>query len=270
MEVSTDMTDLLQPVDAPGASGLVHRISRFEWFVAAAVGVVMLVLVALEPDILGAPFENARTVVFTFGGTVSAAVALVVMLRFRVHPVVRVLVLGAPFVAVTWWLISPFFVDDVVNDEFATSISDATADQESGAPQGAAPAPETNDSGAPSTTTEATGPTLIGSGQFVGLAGHDGSGDAGFFRLADGSLVLRFENFDIDNGPDLRLYVVPGANQTDPGEGSLYLGELRGNVGDQTYDLRADFTLTPGDWTVLVWCEAFSVEFVAATVTVAA
>ena len=86
--------------------------------------------------------------------------------------------------------------------------------------------------------------------------------------MEGGSRVLRLENFDIQNGPDLRLYVVAGADQTEPGDESLYLGALRGNVGNQTYDLPDDFELAPGEWTILVWCEAFGVEFVAATVTV--
>ncbi len=60
-------------------------------------------------------------------------------------------------------------------------------------------------------------PRQLGSGTFVGLAGHRGTGDAAFLSLADGRTVLRLENFDIQNGPDSRLYVVPGAQQTDPG-----------------------------------------------------
>lgn len=265
--MSTRTTERAEPEPAPAApGGLLARITRLEWGVAVLAAVVLTVLTVAEPDVLEAPFENTRTVVFTFGGTAAAAVALVVMLRLRVHPVARILVLGVPFVAVSWWLLSPFFIDDVVNDEFTTSIADA------GQPGGAAtePGPEPPpDQAVPSTVPAApTGPTLLGSGQFVGLAGHDGTGDAGFFELEDGSRVLRLENFDIQNGPDLRLYVVSGAGQTDPSDGSLYLGDLRGNVGDQTYDLPPDFALTPGDWTVLVWCEAFSVEFVAATITV--
>jgi hypothetical protein len=198
-------------------------------------------------------------------------VALAAMLRLRVHPVVRVLVLGVPFVAVTWWLVSPFFVDDVVDDDFVTSIADAATPSTEGS---AGPDPSTTaastptTSSPPTTTVPPAGPVLRGAGQFVGLAGHEGSGDAGFFALEDGSQVLRLENFDIENGPDLRLYVVPGAGAVDPSDDSLYLGDLRGNVGDQTYDLPPDFDLSPGDWTVLVWCEAFRVEFVAATVTV--
>jgi hypothetical protein len=124
---------------------------------------------------------------------------------------------------------------------------------------------------APTPTAPAVpaGPVLLGSGTFVGLAGHDGTGDAGMFRLDDGALVLRFENFDIDNGPDLELYLVPGAESYSPGQGSLHLGALKGNVGNQTYDIPRDFEVGPGPWTVLVWCKAFTVEFVGASLTVA-
>jgi hypothetical protein len=107
---------------------------------------------------------------------------------------------------------------------------------------------------------------LLGAGQFVGLAGHSGTGDAGIFRNPDGSLVLRFENFDIENGPDLEVYLVPGADQTSLTEGSIALGALEGNIGDQNYELPAGTELAPGAYTALVWCEAFSVEFVGATI----
>ena len=81
--------------------------------------------------------------------------------------------------------------------------------------------------------------------------------------------VLRFENFDIDNGPDLEVYLVPGAGQTSTSaEGSIHLGALKGNVGDQNYELPAGTELAPGGYTALVWCEAFSVEFVGATIAV--
>ena len=87
---------------------------------------------------------------------------------------------------------------------------------------------------------------LIGAGQFVGLAGHSGTGDAGIFQNPDGSLVLRFENFDIQNGPDLEVYLVPGADQTSLADGSIHLGALKGNIGDQNYELPAGTDLAPG------------------------
>lgn len=236
------------------------RISRLEWIAAAIAAITLAVLVALKPDILEAPFASTRAIVFTFGGTIIAAVAFVLMLRANVHPLVRLAVLGVPFVVVSWWLISPYFIDDVVNDEFSTSISE----------QQAAPKPvDTTTPSVPSSqpgTTAPKQPTLLGAGQFVGLAGHEGTGDAGIFELEGGKQVLRFENFDIERGPDLEVYVVPGRDQRSLAPGSKHLGSLRGNVGDQTYDLAQP--LAAGEWTVLVWCEAFSVEFVAASLTI--
>jgi hypothetical protein len=281
---------------------LIGRITRLEIIIGAVAAVVLLLLVLIEPDILKAPFENERTILFTFGGTVLAAIALVAMLRLRVPAVVRVIVLVVPFVIVNWWLISPYFIDDVVDEEFSASISEqlAPADETPVAPatptieekstSGSAPpatdappptepvqeeAEEQPAPEEPSPTEEEpspppppSGPVLLGSGQFVGLAGHSGTGDAGIFQNPDGSLVLRFENFDIQNGPDLEVYLVPGPDQTSLSDGSIHLGALKGNIGDQNYELPPGTELVPGAYTALVWCEAFSVEFVGATIAI--
>lgn len=290
---------------------LLGRITRLEMVVGAVIAVVMLVLVVIEPNILEAPFENERTLLFTFGGTALAAMAFVVMLWLNVPATIRLTVLVVPFVFVNWWLLSPYFIDDVVDEEFSTSISAQLAEEEApvnpaapvvsalaapeepvaaagdpaaaGEPVADAPAPDAADE-APAVAEEPepdvaeapvaeeppapTGPVLLGAGQFVGLAGHDGTGDAGLFENPDGSLVLRFENFDIENGPDLEVYLVPGADQVSLAEGSIHLGALKGNIGDQNYELASGTELAPGSYTVLVWCEAFSVEFVGATITV--
>jgi hypothetical protein len=241
-----------------------RRITRLELGVAGAAAVVLSALVVAEPDILEAPFENGRTIMFTVGGTVVAAIALALMLVVGVPPLARVLVLGAPFLAVNWWLLSPYFVDEVVEDDFVTSIAESEAD---------AAVPTTTPPAAPGTSAAPPAtdpvPVLRGSGMFVGLAGHDGTGDAGLFRVADGEHVLRLENLDIDNGPDLELYLVPGADQRSLADGAVHLGALRGNKGNQTYEIGGDVRLSPGAWTVLVWCEAFAVEFVGATLDIA-
>lgn len=244
-----------------------RRLSRLEIAAAALYVAVLLVLLALEPDILQAPFESTRAVVVTFGGALLAVAALATMIRFGVPPVVRLLVIGIPIVLVSWWLLEPFFVDDVVHEKFSTSIA-AEQRRPSTVPSttpDAAVAPTAPESTAPAVPA---GPQLLGSGTFIGLAGHDGTGDAGIFRLDDGSLVLRLENFDIDNGPDLELYLVPGEKSYSPRDGSLHLGALKGNVGNQTYDIPRDFEVSPGPWTVLVWCKAFTVEFVGASLTI--
>lgn len=242
--------------------------SRLEMVMGGLYVLVMLVLVALEPDILEAPFASPRAFLATFGGAALVLLAMIVMIRVGVPPVVRVLVVGIPIVVVSWWLLEPYFVDDVVEERFSTSI----AEQQRSSPSNPAP---TSDAAAPDPGSPATpaapataGPQLLGSGSFVGLAGHDGTGDAGIFLLEDGSRVLRLENFDIENGPDLELYLVPGDRSYSPGGGSLHLGPLKGNVGNQTYEIPREFTVGPGPWTVLVWCEAFTVEFVGASLTV--
>ena len=284
---------------------LVSRITRFEILVGAVIAAVMLLLVLIEPNILEAPFENERTLLFTVGGTAIAAIAYAVMLWLRVPAVIRVIVLVVPFAIVNWWLLSPYFIDDVVDEDFSTSISEqsATADEPAtpAAPEtedgGASPAtkppalagpveeyqatessesaaeeePAVEEPGASAAPTkeeppQLAGPVLLGAGQFVGLAGHDGTGDAGIFRNPDGPLVLRFENFDIENGPDLEVYLVPGPDQTSPVEGSIHLGALKGNIGDQNYELPTGTELAAGTYTALVWCESFSVEFVGATI----
>lgn len=242
---------------------------------AGVFAVVLAALVLLEPAILEAPFQNARTVVFTGGGTVLAAVALAVMLHLRIPVTVRLPVLIVPFLVVNWWLLSPFFLDEVVDEEFSTSIAEQQDLPPSSAPTATGDegsvdeeAAGTDATGGEPADTELGSPVLLGSGRFRGLAGHEGTGDAGFFRTADGSHVLRFENFDIENGPDLEVYWIPGAGRTSLVEGSVHLGALKGNVGDQSYALPPETEVPPGDYTALVWCEAFSVEFVGATLTI--
>ncbi len=267
------------PKQRKGGTGF-GALSGIEIVAASVAAVALAGLAAIEPDIVGAPLQSQEASALTFGGGALALAVLVAMVRMRVPPPIRLAVLGVPFVAVTWWLLSPFFIDETVDEEFVVSIEEAAHGQQpprttpattvlEGALEEPASAGDDAASSIVPPTTTRGGPALLGSGSFIGLAGHDGTGHAGVFRLEDGSQVLRLESFDIDNGPDLKIYLVPGADQTQPLEGYQNLGPLRGNVGDQTYEIPAGSELTSGPWTVLVWCEQFAVEFVAATLTVA-
>lgn len=259
-------------VPAPAITpSVVHRsrhLSQVEIAAALLYVVVMIVLVAIEPDILQAPFESARSIVVSFGGALLAVVVLAVMIRFGIPPIVRLLVVGVPVALVSWWLLEPFFVDDVVEERFSTSIAAARMKSSAAPPTVPATAPDATGMAMATAPPAPAEPQLRGSGKFVGLAGHDGTGDAGIFRLPDGAHVLRLENFDIDNGPDLELYLVPGHQAYSPRNGALHFGALKGNVGNQTYDIPRDFNVTSGPWTVLVWCKAFTVEFVGASFNV--
>ena len=101
------------------------------------------------------------------------------------------------------------------------------------------------------------------SGSFEARA-HTTTGSARVIERADGSRVLALVGFRTDAGPDLFLYLAAGATDGNGVGGATRLGALKGNVGNQQYDLPA--TLQLGDAaTVIVWCRAFTVSFGAAT-----
>jgi Electron transfer DM13 len=75
-------------------------------------------------------------------------------------------------------------------------------------------------------------------------------------NLADGRTFLRLENLKATNGPDLYVYLSPGKDASD----IVNLGRLKGNIGNQNYEIPQETDLTKYD-TVLIWCKAFSVLF---------
>ena len=97
---------------------------------------------------------------------------------------------------------------------------------------------------------------------------HDGahktSGTASVYQLAEGKQVLRLTSFETSNGPDVHVYLVAAAdaldNETVTKAGFLELGSLKGNQGDQNYDLPAGVDLNKYK-AVTIWCKRFSVNF---------
>lgn len=108
----------------------------------------------------------------------------------------------------------------------------------------------------------ATGTATL-SGSFESRA-HTTTGTARVIERPDGSRVLALVGFRTDAGPDLFVYVAPGATDGESVDGATRLAALKGNVGNQQYVLPV--TLALGDAaTVVVWCRAFTVSFGAAT-----
>ena len=102
----------------------------------------------------------------------------------------------------------------------------------------------------------------VAEGSFAGDNGYSVSGTAALYRRADGSHVVRLEDLDSSNGPDLELWLVRRTSG-DVGEGGLALGDLKSTRGNQNYDVPADAALS--DYrAVSVWCKRFSVSFGAA------
>lgn len=102
--------------------------------------------------------------------------------------------------------------------------------------------------------------TTLVEGSFIGRA-HPTTGLAKV--ITDGNLrFLRFEGFETDNGPDLNVYLATGPPDGSP-EDFIDLGDLKGNIGDQNYELPDDVDLDRYT-TVFIWCVRFSVAFGAA------
>ena len=53
------------------------------------------------------------------------------------------------------------------------------------------------------------GPEVLARGRFRGASGHDVAGQAVLYRLDDGSHLVRLEGLESDNGPDLKVWLVP-------------------------------------------------------------
>lgn len=104
--------------------------------------------------------------------------------------------------------------------------------------------------------TVAVGPAML-SGSFVSGA-HETRGTARIVSAGGGS-VLTLTDFRTDAGPDLFVYAVP-SGATDSVDGGIRLGGLKGNIGNQQYELPAGLELAPGT-TIMIWCRAFSVAF---------
>lgn len=107
---------------------------------------------------------------------------------------------------------------------------------------------------------------LLARGGFEPVA-HSVTGTATAIRTeADGN-VLTLTNFEVDNGPDLRVYLVAGpARDESEVEDFEDLGALKGNKGNQQYDIPRGLDLERYS-TVVIWCRAFSVNFARAPLT---
>lgn len=105
------------------------------------------------------------------------------------------------------------------------------------------------------TMTNNTKPLM---GNFVGSGDgfHKAEGVAKVITPIDGKTFLRLENLEATNGPDLYVYLSTGKDVSD----IVNLGRLKGNIGNQNYEIPAGTDLAKYD-TVLIWCKAFSTLF---------
>ncbi len=138
---------------------------------------------------------------------------------------------------------------DATTQEQADAMNDAMAEEGI-----------TGDSEADEPMVEEMIDTLV-QGMFIDRA-HPTTGVAKI--ITDGNRrFLRFEDFETDNGPDLNVYLTSTGPDGGVGDDPIDLGNLKGNIGDQNYELGPEVDLdryTP----VFIWCVRFRVAFGAA------
>lgn len=93
---------------------------------------------------------------------------------------------------------------------------------------------------------------------------HKGSGQATIYRGSDGALLLRLENLNVTNGPDLHVILSPHKDPGNQGDvkapGYIDLGKLKGNRGNQNYPVPNDVDVA-AQGSVVIYCVPFNVIF---------
>lgn len=244
-------------------------------------------------------------------------------------------IVAVPVLALAWWLGSPLFIDQVVNEPFPRAAmaivpDDMTAEEveqemidaeavdspayedmpEMPSPVTTTPTPTTTSPAADTTTTTAattmdtgtpddpepstttappataaptttvaptteatrapapTGPVALATGALMdGDSFHKGSGQVTLYRLEDGTNLIRLEDIEVTNGPDLHVLLTPihglGGRNDLQEAGYIDLGQLKGNIGSQNYEVPSDYAI-PEDLTLVIYCVPFHVVFATA------
>lgn len=151
---------------------------------------------------------------------------------------------AAVLLAIAWYAFRPelLFINKTVNEELPGSAASAASEK---------------------------GSTPITKGMFKGLA-HETKGSASVYQLSAGKRTLRLTDFETSNGPDVHVYLT--TNEIDKGNDALKqsgfvdLGSMKGNRGDQNYDIPENTDLSKFK-NVTIWCARFGVNFGTAPLT---
>ena len=151
-----------------------------------------------------------------------------------------------------WRLATDKVVDEALPGAvpISTTSSSTTPPTISAAPKRQAPTP-------------APQPKVLLTGKLI-THEHRTSGTVAVLALPDGSRILRIENLDTSDGPDLKVWLSDA--QVTPGRAGWHvfddgkyrnLGSLKGNHGNQNYPIPHDVTLDSFR-SVAIWCDRFT------------
>lgn len=184
-----------------------------------------------------------------------------------------------------WWLISPLWINKTVDDVLPTAAKSPQTQATGNVQMGVTIAPDKTlsevemlvEQVAPADREQfmqemedqkthemaelvPSSPRILSQGNFYSVA-HEGSGIAKLLSV-DGSNILRLENLDVLNGPDLRVVLSKNTGirtSADLGD-YIELDTLKGNKGNQNYEI--DSSIDIGEYkSAVVYCKAFHVVF---------
>lgn len=146
-----------------------------------------------------------------------------------------VILIGAPVLAGAWWAFRPekLFINQKVNEAAPMALSSE--------------------------------PEALYTAKLEGKV-HQTSGRATIYKSADGKEYLRLSDFTTSNGPDVHVLLARAedkALESEVVQGGLdgvELGALKGNEGDQNYDLPTATDLNKYQ-AVVIYCERFHAVF---------
>jgi len=144
-------------------------------------------------------------------------------------------VIGVPVLVGAWWAFRPekLFINQKVNEAAPAALSGE--------------------------------PEALYTGKLEGSL-HQTSGRATIYNMADGKRYLRLSDFTTSNGPDVHVLLARSDDKALNQEiikdklDSVELGSLKGNQGDQNYDLPAAADLNQYQ-AVVIYCERFHAIF---------
>jgi len=180
-----------------------------------------------------------------------------------------ILAVGIPAIALGWWLFSPLLFNKTVVEDFPRAATAQIPAGSTAEEVEAAMVKAETDNSTVSADMPESDPIRLRSGAFRGADSfHEGSGDVAAYLLDDGSQILRFDDLDVTNGPDLHVILTPvgAAESRDDvmASGHVDLGSLKGNRGNQNYVVPSEVDLSSGDWSVVIYCQPFHVIFATA------
>jgi hypothetical protein len=151
-----------------------------------------------------------------------------------------------------WKLVTHSYLDEALPAVSPSAVSPSAVSPSAVLPSAVTPSGVTPSAVSPSAT-------VLSRGSFVS-GEHRTRGSALLVRLPDGRRVVRLEQFDTSDGPDVYVVLASTAAGSGGVGNHVNLGHLKATSGNQNYELAASVD-TSAFRSVVIWCRRFDAVF---------